>query len=596
MRLGEEFLEELKSRLRPSDVIGRTVKLHRQGREFAGLSPFTNEKTPSFFVNDEKGFYHCFSSGKHGDVISFLQETEGLSFMEAVERLAGEAGMELPRADPRAAERAEKRKGLRHWTEEAQRFFAAELRRVRGGHARHYLQGRGLGEKDWDTYGLGYAPGSRSGLKDHLVSMGAKPAELVEAGLLIQPEDGSAPYDRFRDRLMFPIGDLRGQVIAFGARALNDEQKAKYLNSPECVLFSKGKNLYRYAEARSALAKSPGRGLIVAEGYMDVIALSRFGFGASVAPLGTALTEEQLQLLWRAGPEPIMCFDGDKAGMRAASRALDRALPLLEPGQTLRFAWLPSGLDPDDLLRKKGRPAMEDVLSNAQSLVDVLWKRERDRESLETPEARASLYQRLRQCAKEIEHKELSELYRRDLFARARKELSAQRDAPWRGGRGRGQGPSRELRQMVKEGQGGAPLEQRTLVAWIIQKPELLEEVEEQFAGLELHDPGLDSLRNAVMDLWMQGSSVDRGAITNHVTQCNLASQLRKLESSAAWIKFPAGEAPVKAWLRVAEELTARAGAETDHAALEARLLESLMGDDRQTLQRIAEARKAERD
>lgn len=596
MRLGEEFLDELKSRLRPSDVIGRTVKLHRQGREFAGLSPFTNEKTPSFFVNDEKGFYHCFSSGKHGDVISFLQETEGLSFMEAVERLAGEAGMELPRADPRAAERAEKRKGLRHWVEEAARFYAAELRRVRGGHARKYLQGRGLGEKDWDRFGLGYAPGSRTGLKDHLVNLGAKPAELVEAGLLIQPDDNGAPYDRFRDRLMFPIGDVRGAVIAFGARALSEDQKAKYLNSPECVLFSKGKNLYRYSEARSALAKSSGRGLIVAEGYMDVIALSKAGFGAAVAPLGTALTEEQLALVWRAGPEPVLCFDGDKAGERAASRALDRALPLLEPGKTLTFAWLPAGLDPDDLLRKRGRPAMEDVLNNAQSLVDVLWKRERDRESLDTPEARASLYQRLRQCAKEIQHKELSELYRRDLFARARKELSAQRETPWRGGRGRGQGPSRELRQMVKDGRGGAPLEQRTLVAWIIQKPELLEEVEEHFAGLELHDEGLDALRNAVLDLWMKAPSVDRGAITNHVTQCNLASQLRKLESSAAWIKFPAGEAPVKAWLRVAEELTARAGAETDHAALEARLLESLMGDDRQALQRIAEARKVKRD
>jgi len=302
MRFGENFLDEIKQRVRPSDVVGRHVKLKRQGREFAGLSPFTNEKTPSFFVNDEKGFYHCFSSGKHGDQISFLMEVEGLSFPEAVEKLAGMAGIAMPQADPDAERRALRNKKTVSWMEQAQIFFAKSMMRDVGTHARDYLKGRGLTKTAADDFGLGFAPDSFNALRDELTQQGASVKMLVDAGLLIEPEDQSRdPWDRFRNRIMFPIHDARGRLVAFGGRAMEKDAKAKYLNSPETNIFHKGKLLYNYPRARKALAdpKNNARGMIVAEGYMDVIALSRAGFTHAVAPLGTALTEDQLELLWR---------------------------------------------------------------------------------------------------------------------------------------------------------------------------------------------------------------------------------------------------------------------------------------------------------
>ncbi|HCY54189.1 MAG TPA: DNA primase, partial [Oceanicaulis sp.] len=323
MALPDGFIDEIKARIRLSDLVGRTVALRRQGREFAGLSPFKKERTPSFFVNDEKGFYHCFSSQKNGDAVNWLQETQGLSFMEAVEALAAEAGLAMPAPDPEAARKDERRKELVEWNELAQQYFVRELNGPRGGEARAYLERRGLSPRDWETFGLGYAPEMRTGLKDVLVNKGAKPDELVTAGLLIAPEDGGAAFDRFRGRVMFPIHDPRGRLVAFGGRALSKDARAKYLNSPETPLFHKSHVLYRYPEARSAASdpKAGIRGLIVAEGYIDVIALNRAGLAHSVAPLGTALTEDQIRLLWRAGPEPVICLDGDSAGQRAAGLA-----------------------------------------------------------------------------------------------------------------------------------------------------------------------------------------------------------------------------------------------------------------------------------
>jgi DNA primase len=330
MRFDERFLDELKSRLRLSDVIGRSVKLRRQGREYVGLSPFSKEKTPSFYVNDDKGFFHDFSSGKHGDLIGFLQETERLTFREAIERLAAEAGMALPAEDPRAAEQERQRQGLTDWLELAARWFEAELKRPAGAAARAYLERRGLPEKEWARFGLGFAPNGRTALKDYLIAKGARPAELVEAGLLIAPEDGGVPYDRFRDRIIFPIADGRGRVISFGGRAMDAEARAKYLNGPETELFHKSSVLYGLFEARKLLhttgagaAETPP--LVVVEGYMDVIACQRAGV-AAVAAMGTALTEEQMAVLWRLHPEPTLCFDGDGAGQRAAYRTLDRSL------------------------------------------------------------------------------------------------------------------------------------------------------------------------------------------------------------------------------------------------------------------------------
>lgn len=419
-RFDERFLEEIKGRLRPSDVIGRTVKLRKQGREYVGLSPFNKEKTPSFFVNDEKGQFFDFSSGKTGDLITFLQETERLSFSEAVERLAGEAGVPLPAVDPRGAEQEKKRQGLADWLETAAQWFEAELRRPPGREARAYLEKRGLPEKEWARFRIGFSPGGRTALKDYLVAKGARPAELVETGLLIAPEDGGAPYDRFRDRIIFPILDLRGRVVSFGGRAMDPQARAKYLNGPETQVFHKGNQLYGLSEARKVLAAAPAGDeppLVVVEGYMDVIACLRAGVPA-VAPMGTALTEEQMEVLWRHHPEPTLCFDGDRAGRQAAGRAIDRALPLLKPGKSFRFALVEGGKDPDDVLRDHGPGALKAQLEKTTPFAEALFMRERDLEPLDTPERRTSLKVRLRKLAAAIADPDLSQAYKEDLLSR----------------------------------------------------------------------------------------------------------------------------------------------------------------------------------
>lgn len=417
MRFDDRFLDEVKSRVRLSDVIGKTVKLKRQGREFVGLSPFTSEKSPSFFVNDDKGFFHDFSSGMHGDLISFLQETEKLSFVEAVERLAGEAGLQLPERDAHTAQQDQKRQGLAEWLSLAAVWFEGELRRPIGKAAREYLSKRGLPEAEWTRFKLGYAPSGRTSLKDYLVAKGAKPGDLVEAGLLISPEDGSAPYDRFRDRIIFPIADARGRIVSFGGRALDPAAKAKYLNGPETSLFSKGRVLYGLSEARKLLNGPEERPLVVVEGYMDVIACQRAGIPA-VAPLGTALTEEQMEALWRLQADPILSFDGDKAGQRAAARAIERALPLLKPGKSFRFAVVAGGKDADDILREQGPAALREQLDKTTPFVEALFAREMQSESHHTPEGIAAIKQKLKAAAGSIQDRDLAEQYRRHLMLR----------------------------------------------------------------------------------------------------------------------------------------------------------------------------------
>ncbi|KSB88144.1 DNA primase [Caulobacter vibrioides] len=453
MRFDDRFLEELKSRLRPSDVVGKTVKLRRQGREYAGLSPFTKEKSPSFFVNDDKGFYHCFSSGKHGDIISFLQETERLTFSEAVERLAAEAGMSLPEPDARAAQDDRKRAGLGDWMELAAAWFEAELRRPVGKDARAYLDRRALPEDQWSRFRIGFAPNGRTALKDYLVAKGAKPGDLVEAGLLIAPEDGGAPYDRFRDRIIFPITDTRGKVVSFGGRAMDPNARAKYLNGPETSLFHKSRVLYGLYDARKILhaaqAAAPNEQtpLLVVEGYMDVVACQRANLSA-VAAMGTALTEEQMEALWRLHPEPTLCFDGDKAGQRAASRAIDRALPLLKPGRSFRFSIVSGGKDPDDVLREQGPAALKAQVTQTTPFVEALFVRERDLEPLDTPERKAGLKQRLRAAAGTIADKDLAAAYKDDLYAKL--DLLFPKPA-YGGGQGGGQGD----RPFTPRGGGG---------------------------------------------------------------------------------------------------------------------------------------------
>ena len=436
MRFTPQFLEELRARLSVSEVVGRRVKLKRAGREWKGLSPFQQEKTPSFTVNDQKQFYHDFSTGKHGNIFDFVMETEGVSFPEAVERLASMAGLALPAVTPDAARHEQRRKTLHDVMELAARFFADTLASRNGAKARGYLGDRAISPATQLQFRIGYAPLDRFALKEYLGGQGVPVEDMVEAGLLVAGDDIPVPYDRFRDRVIFPITDLRGRVIAFGGRALEKDVAAKYLNSPETPLFHKGDNLYNLATARQAA--HDGAALVVVEGYVDVIAMVGAGFPASVAPLGTALTENQLALLWKMGDEPILCFDGDRAGQKAAYRAAELALPLLAPGKSLRFALLPEGQDPDDLARSGGRGAIEEVIGAARGLADVIWSREIESGSYATPERRAALEARIKDLTNGIRDEVVRRYYRQDLAERLQRTFAPEAG---RGGYGRGNYP-----------------------------------------------------------------------------------------------------------------------------------------------------------
>ncbi len=428
MRFSPQFLDELRARLPVSEVVGRRVKLRKAGREWKGLSPFNKEKTPSFFVNDQKAMWFDFSSQKNGNIFDFVMATEGVSFPEAVERLAAQAGVPLPVMTPEAQAREEQRKTLHDVVELAAKFFEANLASRAGARGRGYLADRGITSTTQLKFRLGYATGEQYALKEHLGALKISVEDMVEAGLLVAGEDIPVPYDRFRDRVMFPISDWRGRVIAFGGRALEKDVPAKYLNSPETPLFHKGATLYNIAAARTAAhnagtsAEDNFAGRVIAvEGYIDVIAMVTAGYEATVAPLGTALTADQLALMWRMADEPILCFDGDDAGRRAAYRALDVALPLIKPGKSLKLAALPDGQDPDDLVRSGGRDAVEDVLHAARPLADILWARESEAGPLQTPERRAALEARLAEVTATIADETVRRYYRQDFAVRLRR-------------------------------------------------------------------------------------------------------------------------------------------------------------------------------
>ena len=545
MRFDDRFVDEIKSRLRLSDVIGKTVKLKRQGREFAGLSPFTKEKTPSFFVNDDKGFYHCFSSGKHGDLISFLQETERLSFMEAVERLAGEAGVPMPEPDARSAEQEKQRQGLAEWLETAAAWFEAELRRPAGKAARDYLLERGLPEAEWARFRLGFAPAGRTAAKDYLIAKGAKPGELVETGLLIAPEEGGAPYDRFRDRIIFPIADARGRIVSFGGRAMDPQARAKYLNGPETSLFHKGGLVYGLPEARRLLHAGEGDPpLVVVEGYMDVIACHRANIPA-VAPMGTALGEEQMEVLWRLHPEPTLCFDGDNAGRRAAARAIERALPLLKPGKSFRFAIVTGGKDPDDVLREQGPAALRSQLSETTPFVDALFTRERDQEPLDTPEHRAGLKQRLRSAANTIADKDLAQAYRDALLSRYDALFATARPAPqqqrFQRASGRWKPREPELTFPTPEGKAAAKRLATSIDAMAaavakgaLNDPPRLDDHLEELEAHGFGDPALSELAKEIIRLRLDADHLDTGALARHLRDSGFAGLLTDIDRAAS--------------------------------------------------------------
>lgn len=554
MRFPPEFLEDIRARLPVSAVVSKRVTLRKQGREWRGLSPFNAEKTPSFYVNDQKGFFHCFSSGKHGDQFGFLMETEGLSFPEAVERLAGEAGLKMPVVSAQAQESALKQRELYDVLEQAAAFFVANLQSRQGAQARGYLAHRGLNDQTIAEFRIGYAPNSREALRAHLAGRGISRDEMIAAGLLIHGEDIPVAYDRFRERVMFPIEDQRGRVVAFGGRALASDAQAKYLNSPETELFHKGSIVFNGARARKA-AHLSGR-LVVVEGYVDVIMLAQAGIAEAVAPLGTALTEEQLTLIWRFVDEPILCFDGDKAGLRAAHRAVDLALPRITSEKTVRFALLPSGLDPDDFIRQRGRGAMDEILGAARPLVDMLWERETAGADIATPERRAGMEKRMGSLAAIIADGNVRRHYEEELRRRLRQFLgqngasasgshrAGRARAPWQNPRqsasGRreaapGQGPiivSEALRRSVlMRGRSSEwPQREALLLAGVINHPTLLSRHAELFALLEFSDPELVKLQLATAGLLAKDGMENREDTIATLKRQGFASQVNRLE------------------------------------------------------------------
>jgi len=537
MAFSPSFLDELRARSTLSDVVGKRVQLKKAGGrgEWSGLCPFHNEKTPSFTVSDDKGFYHCFGCGEHGSVFDFVIKTDGLSFPEAVERLAGDAGMEVPRDTPEERQRQERRKTLVDVTEAAATYFERCLRMPEGKAALEYLRGRGLDDATIRHFRLGYSPDSRGGLKGALSKEGFDERLMVEAGLLIVPPEerqDRTPYDRFRGRVMFPIADRRGQVIAFGGRAMGDAEP-KYLNSPETTIFHKSYVLYGLNWAL-ATARKKGR-VVVCEGYMDVIALHRAGVEEAVAPLGTALTEDHLKELWRVAPEPVLCFDGDNAGQRAAGRAAERALPALRAGIGLRFAELPKGHDPDTLIRDRGAEAMEGLLSAALPLSEVLWRAEIGERPPSTPEARAALQQRLSDHTKRIEdpgvRSQFNQSFKDRLWKLGRSQSGGQRrDQP---------APAAMTLSGPQTGHGN-PVRRRLeiLLVTLINHPEIYDQVGEKLGELDFAQTGsdLDNLRQQTLLILGRHTGLENGALTDQLTDEGHGSALRALTAGGVLI------------------------------------------------------------
>ena len=557
MRFDTSFLDEIRARLPVSQIVGARVKLKRNGREFTGLSPFKDEKTPSFTVNDMKGFYHCFATGEHGDIFTFLMKTEGVSFPEAVERLAGEAGLAMPKQTPEMVQREQSRDRLGELMEAACAFFQKSLTRPEGQAAARYIEGRGLSAATIADFRMGYAPNSRTALKSYLAERGFSESEMARTGMVIHGDDIPVSYDRFRNRVIFPIADLKGRIIAYGGRALDPNQPAKYLNSPETELYHKGAVLYNAARARQA-AYDTGM-LIAAEGYMDVIALAQVGINNAVAPLGTALTPNQMNAMWRMTDEPVLCFDGDVAGQKAAMRAVDNALPLLAPGRSIRFAFLPNGMDPDDLVRAEGASAFHAVTKATKPLVDMLWQREWDAGDWTTPERRAALEKNLKTKIAEISDQSVRSLYEqeiRDRLFNAWRNSNKQKPSSFnRGGDGGGDdwkknGRSRQngwndwqkpsmlasssLKSSPMVAGHGAQMSVREalILASMLNHPWLAEENAEELAGLQFESRAANELVSALLDTLSLQVALDRGAVYDHLKGLGFGATITTIENA----------------------------------------------------------------
>lgn len=590
MRFPPSFLDEIKARLPVSEVVRRRVKLTRAGREWRGLSPFNTEKTPSFFANDQKMAWFDFSAGKNGDIFTFLMETEGLSFEEAVKRLAHEAGLSLPRGSPEAEAREKARASLHEVLELAASYYSARLAGPEGAAAHAYLSERCIGPELQRHFRLGYALPEKYALRDHLAARGVAVAAMIAAGLLIHGEDIAVPYDRFRGRIIFPISDAFGRVIAFGGRALGPEVQPKYLNSPETALFHKGAILYNHHHARRASQES-GR-VIAVEGYIDVIAMTGAGYPETVAPLGTALTPEHCELLWRMAEEPVLCFDGDRAGRKAAYRTIDMALPLTGPGRSLRFALLPEGSDPDDLVRSGGRQALESILAHPWPVAELIWHRETAGKSFLTPERRAGLERRLYEIVRAIKDETLRRHYQSDFRARM---FEFFRPHPQALGKAVSFGPTRERRPwqrtppgagpppvspglaaspLLRPGSPTLPPREGLILLLLLNHPLLIGQNLEELADVEFSCPEAAALRDALL-----AYAADRPCGPVPSDSSSLARELRaaleaksfrpllqKLDAMAAhgshwYVKAEAADADAGAVLRQALALHRRARA-----------------------------------
>jgi DNA primase len=513
MSLPNGFLDELRTRVTLSSIVGRKVtwdmrKSNLAKGDFWAPCPFHQEKSASFHVDDRKGFYYCFGCHAKGDAVSFVKESENTGFMEAVEILAREAGMQMPARDPKAAERADRRTLLQQVMDEAVKFYRLQLKTGPGAEARAYLsQKRRLSEPAWDRWDIGWAPASRHALKDALTAKGVSPDLMVASGLIAKADDGSL-YDRFRARIIFPINDTRGRPISLGGRTLDPNVQAKYLNGPETELFDKGRSLFNHSPAREAAGK--GKPLIVAEGYMDVIALSEAGFTAAVAPLGTAVTDDQLRMIWRIADEPILALDGDNAGIKAAQRVIDLALPLLVAGKAVRFAILPGGLDPDDLIKAEGAPAMQAVLDQAKPMVQLLWQRETEGRIFDSPERRAALDKTLRGHLARIADPSIRSHYaeemkrlRRDLFGAYDGPARPFQPGPFRKGKFAPLGGALATTRSSLLAQAQGPVEESlreaVILATLILHPALIHRFEAALERLDLTGDDHDMLRQMIL-------------------------------------------------------------------------------------------------
>ena len=550
MRYGPNLLEEVLRRTDVVQLVGKRVKLTRRGQQFWGCCPFHKEKSPSFKVENARRTYKCFGCGKGGDAFKWLMETEGLSFPELVEKLAGEAGVELPKWSPEDEAREEKKKSLYDVIEAACVFYEAQLREAGGRAARDYLNSRGLNGEATAKFRLGYAPSGNNALIEHLKTKNVTMDDMIAAGLVRPSDEQRGARDFFFNRVTFPISDARGRVIAFGARALEADAKPKYINTGETSLFSKGHLLYNFASARAAAIKA--QTIVVAEGYMDVIALVRAGFEHAVAPLGTALTEDQLMLLWRTAPEPTLAFDGDEAGLRAAHRAARLSLPLLRPGYSLRFVFLPSGEDPDSFLSRNGAAAMKKLLDEAHPLSRVLWRAETEGKDFSTPERRAGLERTLSEIVSLIADSKIADYYRRDFdqlvfdnFKRrapGRNGRMPDRDRPvWRGRREGGrcpQAPMETVSAAVKASMLARPgktaprqVKEMELAGLVLQNPEIADKHGEILAQLPFSDRSLDSLRRELLNLAASGFRLENPGLETHLVRRGMADLVARLNT-----------------------------------------------------------------